>query len=104
MEERRKSPLNLVTRSEFEEFRAESKDYRCQQAKKLDSIHTAVFAKDDNNEFGMIGIQVIMQKFNQHLDMLCSFARIGKKTLKFLFWLITSAGGAVAAAKAAGWW
>lgn len=67
-------------------------------------VNTALFAKDDNNEFGCAGVMTVMQKIDHHIDAMCNFASWGRKMLRFGFWFITGLAGTVAAMKAAGWW
>jgi len=37
-------------------------------------LETALFAKDNNNEFGMPGLMVSMQKVDKHIDVTCNIA------------------------------
>jgi hypothetical protein len=71
----------------------------------LDRQNVALFARDPHNEFGMSGVMTVMQKVDQHIDVLCAWARTGKKILKAAVWTIGAAGtiaGAIAAGRAAG--
>lgn len=71
----------------------------------LDRQNVALFARDPHNEFGMSGVMTVLQKVDQHIEVLCSWARTGKKVLKAAIWTIGAAGtvaGAVVAGRAAG--
>lgn len=66
----------------------------------------ALFAKDTDNEFGTVGVMTVLQKVDQHIDVLCTWARALKRIVKFVFWSVGGIGtlaGAVAAAQAVGW-
>jgi hypothetical protein len=64
-------------------------------------VHTALFAKDDNNDFGTAGLVVNMQSVLNHVKVVCGIAR-------FFRWVIVGVGGMAAAAvpfgKIFGWW
>ena len=92
-----------LKRAEFGEFVGEIRNRLGNQDATLAKFDTALFSKDSDNEHGTPGVMVILQKVNGHIDVMCAWAKTGKKILKFAFWIITGAGGAVAAAKAAGW-
>lgn len=64
-------------------------------------VHTALFAKNDNNEFGITGLVTNMQSVVKHIEVVCSIA-------KFLKWSVVGTGSLAAAAvpfgKIFGWW
>lgn len=64
-------------------------------------VHTALFAKDDSNEFGITGLVTNMQNVVKHIEVVCSIA-------KFLKWSVVGTGSLAAAAvpfgKIFGWW
>jgi len=95
-EERRKNPAEGITRQEFNEFREVSDKYRCEQKKKLDNIHTALFAKDDQNEHGQVGLMVTASKIDKHITVVCNIFKWGLAGVTSLIPLI-------GAAKALGW-
>lgn len=71
---------------------------------KLERMNTALFAKDDDNEFKMTGLMVIGQRIDSHIDTVCALGRFARKSLVGL--------GSVASAVSAiwflgfqlGWW
>ncbi len=72
----------------------------------LDRQNVALFAKTDDNEFGTPGVMTVMQKVDQHINVLCGIAHTTKKVLKTIFWLVGGIGtvaGTIAAAAAVGW-
>lgn len=75
----------------FEDFMRESMADRRSIRKELEAntrtiyeMHTALFAKDDNNEFGITGLVVNMQNMVKHQEVLCNIA-------KFFKWLAVAA-------------
>lgn len=66
-----------------------------------DEVHTALFAKDDNNEFGTTGLVVNMQTVLNHVKVVCGIA-------KFFRWVVIGVGGLAAAVvpvgQIFGWW
>ena len=54
----------------------------------INEMHTALFAKDDDNEFGVAGLMVNMQKIVKHTEVTCNIAR-------FLKWSTVSVLGVV---------
>jgi hypothetical protein len=43
------------------------------------AIHTALFAKDDNNVYGMPGLMTNMQKVVTHTEVVCNIAKFAKR-------------------------
>lgn len=76
-DDRRKNPDDRVTRREWTEAQAEAKTYRCDQKKKLDGIHTALFAKDDKNEHGQVGLMVTARNIDNHITVICNIVKWG---------------------------
>lgn len=66
---------DAVARSEFHEFQAETRSYRCEQGKKINSIHTALFARDDNNEHGQAGLMITAKNIDHHITAVCNIAK-----------------------------
>ena len=72
----------------------------------LDRQDVALFARTEDNEFGMPGVMTVMQRVDAHIDVLCAWARTAKKILKAAVWTAGSLGtiaGTIAAARAVGW-
>jgi hypothetical protein len=86
MEERRKT-VDYVTKNEFCAFK--------------DRIDTALFAKDDNNDFGHPGIAVLMRELYQTGQVFCRLAKWAKRSIIFL---VTVGAPAAAIGKTLGWW
>jgi hypothetical protein len=101
--------------AKFEEFMAKSIEDRAGIRGKVDqlelavadntrttnAIHTALFARSDDNEFGMTGLMTNMQTVLKHTEVVCNFAKFAK-------WSIVGLGGLAAAVlpvgKLLGWW
>lgn len=95
-EERRKNPTEAITRQEFNEFKESSNKFRCEQKKKLDSIYTALFAKDANNEHNQSGLMVTASNIDKHITVVCNI-------FKWILAAVTSLIPLLGAAKALGW-
>jgi hypothetical protein len=104
--------------AEFKEFMQQSLEDRKGIRKEVDGlraevaantrttneIHTALFAKNDDNDLGITGLVVSMQRVVNHSEVVCNFAKFAKR-------LVVGAGslaGALAAIAAVGqllgWW
>lgn len=84
--DRRRNP-DYVTKQEFCSFK--------------DRMETAIFAKDDNNDFGHPGIAVMMRELYQTGKAFCRLAKWGKRTILFAL----GVGVPLAAiGKTMGWW
>jgi hypothetical protein len=44
----------------------------------INEMHTALFAKDDTNEYGVTGLMVNMQRIVRHTEVVCNIARFFK--------------------------
>lgn len=64
-----------VARSEFHEFQEETRRYRCEQGKTLKSIHTALFAKNEDNEHGQAGLMTTAKNIDHHITAVCNIAK-----------------------------
>lgn len=88
---------DTVTRYEFNAFQQESRRFRCEQGKKVDSIHRALFAEDSDNEHKQPGLMHTARRIEQHISAVCNMVKWARNTVIFV-------AGLVAAGKAAGWW
>lgn len=79
---------------------SEQLDYLCREQRRTS---TALFAKDEENEFESLGLMTIMKKVDNFVNAMCTLAKWLKKLLTWAFWLLTGLGGTVAACRAAGW-
>lgn len=62
----------------MEESLADRKSIRGELAantRTINEVHTALFAKDDSNEFGITGLVTNMQAVVRHTEIVCNFAR-----------------------------
>jgi hypothetical protein len=66
----------------------------------LKSIHGALFDKDDTGQHKHIGLIVMFEEINNHMKVVCNFARWFKWAVVSLG---TIAGGYLAISKAMGW-
>lgn len=103
-EERRKN--ENISRLEFDNFVGCTTQYRVannarldRQEAKLDQVHLALFAKDDDNENGQRGLMHTAQRIEQHIDTVCKLARWARNSIVAIAGLIAAVG---AAAKAVG--
>ena len=65
----------------MEESLADRKSIRGELAantRTINEVHTALFAKDDSNEFGITGLVTNMQNVARHTEIVCNFARFCK--------------------------
>lgn len=98
--DRRAQRVEPVSRDEFCEFRSRLDRRMDEQDAKLEigtavmsRLETAMFAKDEQNEFESPGVMTVMQKINRHVDMMCNVAAGVRRMGQFLMW----AGGVTAA-------
>ena len=92
---------DTVTRLEFADFQTETKRYRCEQGKKLDSIHTALFARDEDNEHNQPGLMHTARNIDQHITSICTISRW---TYRAVLAFVAVAAPTAALGKALGWW
>lgn len=78
-----------VSRSEF-----------CELKSSVTRIETAMFARDDDNEFDSPGLMVVAKRMNDHITAVCSMARWARN---FIVGTLAIIAPAVAIAKALGW-
>lgn len=94
--------------AKFEAFMAESiadrkgiREELARSTRTLNEVHTALFARDDDNDLGITGLVPSMQRVMQHVNVTCGIA-------KFLKWSVISAGAIAAAlipiSQILGWW
>lgn len=57
---------------------------------KLEKIDTALFATDDENEYGITGLMVTARKMSSHIDTVCALGRFVRNAI---IWLGGLAGG-----------
>ena len=96
-----------LKRGEFSSFAGEIRGRLDNQDTTLKRLDTAMFSKDSDNEHGVPGVMVVMQKIDQHIDVVCAWARTVKKALKWVGVVATTIGavaGAVYYGHVAGWW
>lgn len=74
MEERRKID-GAVSQAEFMDYKDETAKYRVDMHRRLDDIHVALFAKDNNNANDQPGVMVTMKRLDGHIDSVCNIAR-----------------------------
>lgn len=93
--------------AKFEDFMAKSIEDRTGIRKEVDGlraavadntrmtneVHIALFAKNDDNELGITGLVIIMQRILNHTEIVCNFAKFAKH--------LVVGGGTLAAAIAA---
>lgn len=60
----RRSGLPPVTREEFQSLKGS-----------VERIETALFAKDDNNEFEGPGLMTVARRMNEHIDAVCNITK-----------------------------
>ena len=102
----RRQVREAVGRAEFNTFAGDMGRRLDSQDVTLRRLDTAMFAKGSDNEHGVPGVMVVVQKIDQHIDVVCAWAKTARKVLKFGFWIIGALGttaGALVAARAAGW-
>tara|TARA_R110000868_G_scaffold75900_2_gene218643 strand:- start:1584 stop:1901 length:318 start_codon:yes stop_codon:yes gene_type:complete len=61
----------------------------------IEDIKVALFAKDTNNKFGQVGLQVTAKNIDNHISVVCNLASLGWK-------IAVGALGFLTALKAAG--
>lgn len=57
---------------------------------KIEKIDTALFATDDDNEYGVTGLMVTAKKMSSHIDTVCALGRFVRNAI---IWLGGLAGG-----------
>lgn len=94
--------------AEFKSFMTESladrksiREALAENTRATHEVHLALFARDDENDFGMTGLVVNMQKVLKHVEVVCGIA-------KFFKWLVVGVGSLTAAlipiGQVLGWW
>lgn len=58
---------------------------------KVEKLHTAMFAKDSANEFETPGVMTTMKRLDAHLDVICTWAKWGKRFLATIASIVTFA-------------
>lgn len=92
-----------ITRAEFDGFtqrldrRMDKQDELLAQGTKMfERLNTAMFAKDNKNEFESPGVMTAMQKMSSHIDTVCKLGQI----IKIAGMSVIMSGAVVGAAKA----
>jgi len=88
-------------RKKFDERTRATNDKVDVVVKKQDSIHTAIFAKTEDNEHGQVGLMVTAKNIDTHI---LAFCRIAKWSWRSFLALLSVATAALALGKTAGWW
>lgn len=88
-------------RKQFDERTRATNDKVDTVVKKQDSIHTAIFAKTEDNEHGQVGLMVTAKNIDTHI---LAFCRIAKWSWRSLLALLSVATATLALGKTAGWW
>ena len=88
-------------RKQFDERTRATNDKVDTVVKKQDSIHTAIFAKTEDNEHGQVGLMVTANRLNSLMTAFCS---ITKWSVRSFLALLSIATAALALGKTAGWW
>lgn len=94
--------------TEFKDFMRESmadrksiRESLAENTRTTHEVHLALFAKNDDNELGITGLVISMQKVLTHVEVVCSYAKFFKRT-------ILTVGGIAAAlvpiGQLLGWW
>ena len=105
--ERRNISNDHVQRGEFSEFACDVRRTLKGQDVTLRRLDTAMFAKDSDNDNGVNGVMVIMQRIDQHIDVARAWAKTIKRAIKWVGVVATTVGAVAGAAyygRAAGWW
>jgi len=71
---------------------------------KLERINTALFARDDDNEFEMPGLMVTGKRMNSHIDTICALGRLIKIGFGWLGAVATGASAIWFFGFQMGWW
>lgn len=95
-----KTAEDTITRDEFENFTKCSLEYREQSSKKINSIHTALFAETADNEHGQPGLMHTARRIEQHIDYVCTVAKWVRAAVIAVATTVTALVGA---AHAIGW-
>lgn len=88
--------LDAEFKSFMQESLADRKSIRealAENTRATHEVHLALFAKDDDNELGITGLVISMQRVLKHVEVVCGIAQFFKR--------LVIGGGSVAAAIAA---
>jgi hypothetical protein len=84
--EDRRQTTEPVSRNEFVDFQrglyerlGDQDKLLANGARMFEKLNTAMFAKDENNEFESPGVMTVMQKISRHIDSVCLFGQAVKK-------------------------
>lgn len=72
----------------------------CELKTSVKRIETAIFARDDDNEFQTPGLMVSAKRLNDHIDAVCTIARWARN---FVVGTLAIAAPIVAIGKTMGW-
>jgi len=95
--------LNLLV-SKIEEMTRQNSEEHKVVCGKLERMNTALFARDDDNEFKMPGLMVIGQKMNSHIDTVCALGGFIKKAFGWLGGVASGASAVWFLGFQMGWW
>jgi hypothetical protein len=71
---------------------------------KLEKIDTALFATDDENEYGITGLMVTARKMSSHIDTVCTLGRFTKKAAQWLAAVASAVSAIWFLGFQLGWW
>ena len=103
----RRQVREAVGRAEFNTFAGDMGRRLDSQDVTLKRLDAAMFSKDSDNEHGVPGVMVVVQKIDQHIDVVCAWAKTIKRAIKWVGVVATTIGAVAGAAyygRAAGWW
>ena len=101
MEERRRKTTNdAVSQAEFADYKTETAKHRLDMQRRMDDIHTAIFATDSDNENDQPGLMITAKKISDHIDNVC---RVAKWAWRLMVGLGTFAASTAIFAHQMGW-
>jgi len=75
MEERRRATDTLVSYADFEAYKIVASEARGVMQRRMNDIHTALFATDSDNANKQPGLMITAKKISDHIDNVCKIAR-----------------------------
>ena len=77
MENRRRTTDDGVSHAEFALYKTETAKHRYDMQRRMDDIHTAIFATDADNSNDQPGLMITAKKISDHIDNVCKVAKWG---------------------------